>query len=203
MTADSPATRPGIAPSTRDRIILAAGDCVDRLGLERSTVAAIAESAGVHRVTVYRHFADRESIIVELLNQRSAPLLQRAKTKLVVLEPFPDRLVDAIANAVYDVRITPGLSQVMGFWIEGGSFRSAGMSERFKQRAVDVTARHLSEAQQHGYVRTDISVEDMIQWLLDVCLLLLLFKSDYELDDIRRHIETFALPGIQSGPRSR
>ena len=184
--------------STRDRIILAAGDCVDRLGLERSTVAAIAESAGVHRVTIYRHFADREAIIVELLDQRSAPLMQRAKARLIGLEPFPDKLVDAVSGAVYDVRITPGLKQVMGVWNEGGSFRSAGMSERFKQRAIYVTSRYLSQAQQQGCVRTDISVDDMIQWLLDVSLILLLFKPDYELDDIRHHIRTFGLPGIQA-----
>ncbi|MCV7393770.1 TetR/AcrR family transcriptional regulator [Mycobacterium paraseoulense] len=184
--------------STRDRIIVAAGDCVDRLGLERCTVAAIAQSAGVHRVTVYRHFADREAIIVELLDQRSAPLLQRAKAKLVGLEPFPDKLVDAISSAVYDARITPGLKQVMGFWIEGGSFRSAGMSERLKQRAIDVTSRYLLEAQQRGYVRAVLSVEDMIQWLLDVSLILLLFKPDYDLDEIRHYVRTFALPGIQA-----
>jgi len=190
----------GIVMSTRDRIIIAAGDCVDRLGLERSTVAAIAESAGVHRVTIYRHFADREAIIVELLDQRSAPLMQRAKAKLVGLEPFPDKLVEAFSGAVYDVRITPGLKQVMGVWNEGGSFHSAGMSERFKQRAIDVTSRYLLQAQRHGYVRTDISVDDMIQWLLDVSLILLLFKPDYELDDIRHHIRTFGLPGIQAQP---
>jgi len=182
--------------STRDRIIFAAGDCVDRLGLERSTIAAIAESAGVHRVTIYRHFADREAIIVELLDQRSSPLMQRAKAKLIGLEPFPDKLVDAVSGAVYDVRITPGLKQVMGVWNEGGSFRSAGMSERFKQRAIDVTSRYLSQAQQHGYVRTDMSVADMIQWLLDVSLILLLFKPDYGLDDIRHHVRTYGLPAL-------
>ena len=198
MTVGSRTVNSGIVVSTRDRIIFAAGDCVDRLGLERSTVAAIAESAGVHRVTIYRHFADREAIIVELLDQRSAPLMQRAKAKLVGLEPFPDKLVDAVSGAVYDVRITPGLKQVMGVWNEGGSFRSAGMSERFKQRAIYVTSRYLSQAQQQGCVRTDISVDDMIQWLLDVSLILLLFKPDYELDDIRHHIRTFGLPGIQA-----
>ncbi|MGD1241499.1 TetR/AcrR family transcriptional regulator [Mycobacterium seoulense] len=198
MSADTRTASSGIVMSTRDRIIVAAGDCVDRLGLERCTVAAIAQSAGVHRVTVYRHFADREAIIVELLDQRSAPLLQRAKAKLVGLEPFPDKLVDAISSAVYDARITPGLKQVMGFWIEGGSFRSAGMSERLKQRAIDVTSRYLLEAQQRGYVRAVLSVEDMIQWLLDVSLILLLFKPDYDLDEIRHYVRTFALPGIQA-----
>jgi len=38
----------------------------------------------------------------------------------------------------------------------------------------------------------------MIQWLLDVSLILLLFKPDYELDDIRHHIRTYGLPGIQA-----
>jgi hypothetical protein len=88
----------------------------------------------------------------------------------------------------------------MGFWNEGGSFRSAGMSERFKQRAIDVTSRYLLQAQEHGYVRTDISVGDMIQWLLDVSLILVLFKPDYELDDIRHHIRTMGCPASKPDP---
>jgi AcrR family transcriptional regulator len=183
--------------STRERILYAAGDCVDRLGLERATVAAIAESAGVHRVTVYRHFADREAIIVELLDRRSEPLMHRAKARLAGVVAFPDGLIDAMAGAVYEVRTTPGLQQVMGFWAEGGSFRSAGTSDRFLQRAVDITAPYLLQAQRAGQVRSDIAVPEMIEWLLDVCIILLLFKSHFELDDLRRHVRTFVLPGIQ------
>src|SRR5215217_8518852 len=89
MTVGSRTVNSGRMMSTRDRIVFAAGDCVDRLGLERSTIAAIAESAGVHRVTIYRHFADREAIIVELLDQRSAPLMQRAKRNVLTWNRFP------------------------------------------------------------------------------------------------------------------
>jgi hypothetical protein len=85
----------------------------------------------------------------------------------------------------------------MGFWVEEGAFRSAGMSKRFQQRAFDVVAPHLQRAQKLGQVRQDLAVEELADWLLDNCIMLLLLKGDYELADIRRHLSIFALPAIR------
>jgi AcrR family transcriptional regulator len=48
---------------TRQRIIDATVDLHGRIGLAATTIAAIAERAGVTRLTVYRHFPDETALI--------------------------------------------------------------------------------------------------------------------------------------------
>ena len=47
---------------TRQRIVEAAVDLHGTLGPARTTISAIAERAGVQRLTVYRHFPDELSL---------------------------------------------------------------------------------------------------------------------------------------------
>jgi AcrR family transcriptional regulator len=47
---------------TRQRITLAAMELHEQIGIVRTTISAIAERAGVQRLTVYRHFPDEMSL---------------------------------------------------------------------------------------------------------------------------------------------
>jgi AcrR family transcriptional regulator len=48
--------------ATRERIVEATVELHDSLGPSRTTISAIAERAGVQRLTVYRHFPDERSL---------------------------------------------------------------------------------------------------------------------------------------------
>src|SRR5258708_26025908 len=48
--------------ATRERIVEATVELHDSLGPARTTISAIAERAGVQRLTVYRHFPDERSL---------------------------------------------------------------------------------------------------------------------------------------------
>jgi AcrR family transcriptional regulator len=48
--------------TTRERIVEATVELHDTLGPARTTISAIAERAGVQRLTVYRHFPDERSL---------------------------------------------------------------------------------------------------------------------------------------------
>ena len=58
-------------PEVRARILAAAAELFPRLGLEATTVEAIAEAAGVGLVTVYRQFGDKKGLIVAFLASQS------------------------------------------------------------------------------------------------------------------------------------
>ncbi len=53
----------GIERTTRQRILLAARDLLVARGVRRVSMDEVAEAAGVTRVTVYRYFGDRESLV--------------------------------------------------------------------------------------------------------------------------------------------
>jgi len=54
---------PAIVPATRQRILLAARDLLVARGVRRVSMDDVAQGAGITRVTVYRHYGDRESLV--------------------------------------------------------------------------------------------------------------------------------------------
>src|SRR4030042_1864255 len=53
----------GIERTTRQRILLPARELLAARGIRRVSMDDVAEAAGVTRVTVYRYFGDRESLV--------------------------------------------------------------------------------------------------------------------------------------------
>ncbi|HWE11567.1 MAG TPA: TetR/AcrR family transcriptional regulator [Solirubrobacteraceae bacterium] len=55
-----------LAPPTRDRLLVAAKELIEDGGYAAASVVAIAERAGVAAGTLYRHFASKEELFVEV-----------------------------------------------------------------------------------------------------------------------------------------
>lgn len=70
--------------STREKILEAAERCLERFGVQKTTLADVAEEAGVARMTVYRQFADREALFVDtslfILERRWAEIAGEIET---------------------------------------------------------------------------------------------------------------------------
>ncbi len=102
-------TDPGT--DTHTRIIAAAVDVIAEDGLRASTVA-IAERAGLTRMTLYRHIGSRDELLVAVLLHESARLVPGLRQ---VLEDrrrrFPRRVADAIELLVDGIHANPVLCQ--------------------------------------------------------------------------------------------
>src|SRR4030043_1141921 len=78
----------GIERTTRQRILLAARDLLATRGIRRVSMDEVAQAAGVTRVTVYRYFGDRETLVraafLHLADELDALVANREE------EPHPD-----------------------------------------------------------------------------------------------------------------
>jgi len=54
---------------TRDRILLAARDVIKRKGKKGATTREIAEVAGVNEATLFRHFGNKDALIIAMVKQ--------------------------------------------------------------------------------------------------------------------------------------
>lgn len=66
------------AESSREKIVAAAVVCIGRLGMERTSISAIAGIAGVSRPTVYAYFDSREELVSAAMRQAVAAVTGRA-----------------------------------------------------------------------------------------------------------------------------
>src|SRR5947209_6782560 len=129
--------------STRERIISSAEKMFDDVGIDKLNVADIADAAGIHRVTVHRHFADRDAILDEVLERRSRPIFERAAARLAKSDRFPDDLAYVMVAAVDEARHMPEVLKAMALVQDGDAFASRATSQRFLERSADVVKAHL------------------------------------------------------------
>jgi len=144
---------------------------VARVALEESgeaTLQSIAKQAGIGQGTLYRHFPNREALVMavhrrdvqELLD--AAPALLEAHPPLTALRLWFDRL------AVYG-RIKHGLAGALH------SVTRDKLAGEGYDPVVDTIALLLSECQDAGVVRADVDAEEV--------LLLVGFLWRIDLDD--------------------
>jgi AcrR family transcriptional regulator len=165
----SSAVRKEQAAQTRARILEAAGELFESNGYARTTIAAIAERAGVATDTVYATFGNKARVLTGLIDVRLAPagddnVLDRADAHAVRDELDQRRQLRAFARdiaaisarvrPVYEIMRTasavePEMATVFG---EMDAYRLRNMS----QAAAWIAAR--------GPLRVDVERAGQIIW---------------------------------------
>lgn len=98
-------TRAERQEATRQRIVEAAVELHEEIGPARTSISAIAERAGVERLTVYRHFATEQDIF------------QACSARFDALHPIPDPATWVSVADPFE-RLSHGLSKLYGYFAE-------------------------------------------------------------------------------------
>ncbi|HEX4443738.1 MAG TPA: helix-turn-helix domain-containing protein [Galbitalea sp.] len=137
-------------------------------GLE-ATLADVAKDAGVGVATVYRRFANKDDLILELFSARFTELIELAREASVAADPW-DAFVDYFEETNRRLAADKGLRQLT----LGGLTRSIGWArgttpDRLEGLLADAAAqmavhhtRLVRRAQEVGALRADIEPTDMM-----------------------------------------
>jgi AcrR family transcriptional regulator len=157
--AEKPARRvPGMradALRNRDRIVTAAREIFVEFGPE-APLDEIARRAGIGNATLYRHFADRRSLVHDVLISvivRSAEHAERATAQ----EPDPFTGLCRFAHAAVDERIGVLCGMFVG---ELDKHAPDVIAER--QRLEDAVEALMERARRAGRLRSDVTMGDLV-----------------------------------------
>jgi AcrR family transcriptional regulator len=75
-------TAPPSTDDARERILAAAERCIERHGIRKTTMDDIASEVGLSRPSVYRYFADRDDLLIELITRHARALLDRTRKSI-------------------------------------------------------------------------------------------------------------------------
>jgi AcrR family transcriptional regulator len=80
----------------RERILAAAERCIDRHGIRKTTMDDVASEVGLTRPNVYRYFADRDDLLIELITRHARALVARARKPISRQGSLADQIVEKI-----------------------------------------------------------------------------------------------------------
>jgi AcrR family transcriptional regulator len=94
----------------RGRVLEAWGELLSETGFEETTMAAVANRAGLARSSVYRHFPDKESLFFEYLEDRVNAFVEALRTEVAAEPDAAARLRRVVVSELYRFADAPDLA---------------------------------------------------------------------------------------------
>ncbi|MGW3490155.1 TetR/AcrR family transcriptional regulator [Streptomyces sp. NPDC001054] len=150
--------------ATRERLLEAAVTCVAEHGWTRSTVAVVAERAGVSRGAAQHHFPTRE----DLFTAAVAHMAEERSAALRALFPGPPPGRHAVVAALADLYTGPLFRAALQLWVV------ASQEETLREDVVALEARVGRETHRIAVALLDADearpgARETVQGLLDMC----------------------------------
>jgi len=193
-------TRPSVSSLSarelaRDQILKSARECFQRQGLRVTTMEDIAKAAGTSRQTVYKLFATRLDLVgaavTDRISELADDLLARTWSDGSLWEAFVNRA----SAVVEDIRNDEELAVLLG---EDSplTLHQALWQPAVRQRGLSDWQPWLREARRAGFVRGDVTDEDVYEWLQTV-LTSIILRPDPDPEHQRSLIETFLADSLR------
>lgn len=193
--------RSGVVPqdseAAQTHFIDAAEICFERYGVMKTTMEDIAKMAGVSRPTVYRHFADRDSLILAVVMRRARSLISKAQAVIRRHERFEDRLVEGLLFLVKTGRQDPFVRILVSPEHLDMAQQILGATDAVVDLTQEMWGPILDEAAERGELAPGLDEREIARWITHVELILVgRFDLATDDDEIRRMLRTFLVPAF-------
>jgi AcrR family transcriptional regulator len=192
-------TAPTSTGDARERILAAAERCIDRHGIRKTTMDDIASEVGLSRPSVYRYFADRDDLLIELISRHARALVDRAHKTISRQSSLPDQIVESLLYTADHARRDP----LTWYLIDpdsttlGRRLIASGTSEMLRAELWDP---YLDAAVANNELPPGLPRSDIYVWIGNVGKLLMrgLEDGDGDLKRYRSILRRFVAPAFAS-----
>jgi AcrR family transcriptional regulator len=194
---------PTSADEARERILAAAERCIDRHGIRKTTMDDVASEVGLSRPSVYRYFADRDDLLIELITRHARALLERARKSISRQSNLPDQIVENVLYTAEHGRRDPLTRHCIdpdGTSL-GRRMIASGTTAIIRAEMWDPV---LDAAVANNELPPGLPRSDVHLWLGDVTKLVMRGIEDGE-GDVRRYrsiLRRFVVPAFAGGNRT-
>ena len=193
--------RNGVVPhdseAAQEHFLTAAEACFERYGVGKTTMEDIARMAGVSRPTIYRHFADRESLILAVVMRRARALIEKAQAYMRRQGSFEDQLVEGLIFLVRTGRNDPFVRLLVNPVQLEAAQQIVGATAAVVDLTHEMWEPILKEAADRGELNPALDFYAIARWLTHIELILV-GRLDLTPDenDVRDMLRTFLAPAF-------
>lgn len=140
-------------PTTSERLLAAARECILQVGWKRTTLTDVANRAGVSRMTVYRTYPDMTTLFADLMTQEWAEVVATGLPTLDGAASGPERIATGVAGTVAALRQNELFRRAVDLdpeWLLPYLLYRRGRSQ---DGLLDVLTAELERCRQEGTIR--------------------------------------------------
>ncbi len=195
----------GSGDGTQERILVAAEQCMARLGLSRLSMTDVAAQAGVSRGAVYLHFADRSTLIDAVLERAahrfvasSEAVIKRRRTLAAQVAEAAVFIRTHLGDHVLTLRLPADEESLFATLL-------TSRLERLVAEWVDFWLPYLSDAESRGELRARVDHRQAAEWIVRMMLSFAVMPAvSFNLDrpeEIRTFVRAFVVDGLGPQPK--
>jgi AcrR family transcriptional regulator len=175
--------------TVKDRLIRAADAEIASRGINAVQMEVVAKIAGVSRATAFRQLGSVSEMLVQVALLRARRHVAAVETLMATKTGVFAKLEAALVYTARELPLDPSISALIAQHSESVH------DPRVHQVAVDAMGPVLDEGQRSGEVRTDIGIDEMVDFLVEQTYLAAeeIGRSD---DETRRRFRHFIIPGL-------
>ena len=185
------------ADGARERILAAAERCIDRHGIRKTTMDDIACEVGLSRPSVYRHFVDRDDLLIQLISRHGRALLDRAHKSISRQSSLADQIVEGLLYIADHGRRDPLTRYVLDpdSTSLGRQMIASGTSDMLRAELWD---SYLDAALANNALLTGVTRSDIYTWIGNVGKTLMrgLEDGDADIERYRSILRRFVAPAF-------
>ncbi|KAA9156792.1 helix-turn-helix transcriptional regulator [Amycolatopsis acidicola] len=158
----------------------------------------VARAAGISRATLYRYFADRESLLTALVRRRARQNMKTAHAYLKRRRTIETRIVDGIVRNVrrgkhdplMHLLVSPEQMALATKLLEG-----TGLANELTRELWEPVLR---EAQEAGEIAPEVDVVELCEWIahLEIMFISQVEDTPEAFTWVRRMVERFVVPAL-------
>jgi AcrR family transcriptional regulator len=175
--------------TVRDRLIRAADKEIAARGTNGVQMDVVAKVAGVSRATAFRQLGSVSEMLVQVALLRARRHVAAVDALMATKTGVFAKLEAALVYTAQELPSDPSISALIA------QHAASVHDPRVHQVAVDVMSPVLDEGQRSGEIRTDIDMDEMVDFLVEQTYLAAeeIDRSD---DEVRRRFRHFIIPAL-------
>jgi len=174
----------GDADEIRVRVLDAAYEQFCRMGVQRSTMEDVAKRAGLSRITVYRRFATKDTLVEHVVRREYRRYFDRFLAEIKQAGTVADRVVLGFVSSLRAIRGNPLIGGLIA--AEPGLLASSMITDDGRTLATvrEFVAGQLRHEQHAGNVRAELDADVVAELMVRVSASFLAIPSlVVDLDD--------------------
>lgn len=184
MTMSRSPANPGKLNGERfDSVLDAAESCYDRKGWSNATMEEVAGIAGVSRGFIYKHFQNRDGLMLAVLVRRAQMYNRRARKFIDAQPSLESALVEGIMLGVKLAHRDPYFGRLVGAATSDPEHSIPGAMAAAREATAELWRPVLDGAAQRGELADDVDIDDVVDWITMLVLGLLANRNALAVSD--------------------